>query len=103
MFAFAIYDKRNRKLFIARDRVGVKPLHYALVGSRLVFGSEIKSLLSHPAVPRSVNPEAISDFLSFSYVPDPHTAFRGIRKLPPSHTLSFKDGMLGTRRCWDFG
>src|SRR6185369_7046072 len=64
MFAFAIYDKRHRKLFIARDRVGVKPLHYALVGNRLVFSSEIKSLLQHPLVPRAVNLEAVSDFLS---------------------------------------
>lgn len=102
MFAFAIYDKRHRKLFIARDRVGVKPLHYALIGNRLVFGSEIKSLFQHPAVPREVNLEAISDFLSFSYVPDPQTAFRGIRKLPPGHTLTFKDGMLVTRCYWDF-
>jgi len=102
MFAFAIYDRRSRKLFIARDRVGVKPLHYALAGNRLVFGSEIKSLLQHPEVPRAVNLEAISDFLSFSYVPDPQTAFRGIRKLPPGHTLTFKDGFLVTRCYWDF-
>ena len=102
MFAFAIYDKRTRKLFVARDRVGVKPLHYALVGDRLIFGSEIKSLLQHPLVPRAVNHEAISDFLSFSYIPDPHTAFRGIRKLPPGHTLTFKDGFLVTRSYWDF-
>jgi asparagine synthase (glutamine-hydrolysing) len=102
MFAFAIYDQRHRKLFIARDRVGVKPLHYALVGNRLVFSSEIKSLLQHPLVPRAVNLEAVSDFLSFSYVPDPHTAFRGIRKLPPGHTLTFKDGFLVTRCYWDF-
>ncbi|MFL6215164.1 MAG: asparagine synthase (glutamine-hydrolyzing) [Blastocatellia bacterium] len=102
MFAFAIYDKRHRKLFIARDRVGVKPLHYALVGDRLIFGSEIKSLLQHPLVPRAVNHEAISDFLSFSYIPDPHTAFRGIRKLPAGHTLTFKDGFLVTRSYWDF-
>jgi asparagine synthase (glutamine-hydrolysing) len=102
MFAFAIYDRRARKLFLARDRVGVKPLHYALAGNRLVFGSEIKSLLQHPEVPRAVNHEAISDFLSFSYVPDPQTAFRGIRKLPPGHTLTFKDGFLVTRCYWDF-
>jgi asparagine synthase (glutamine-hydrolysing) len=102
MFAFAIYDRRKRKLFMARDRVGVKPLHYALAGNRLVFGSEIKSLLQHPEVPRAVNHEAISDFLSFSYVPDPQTAFRGIRKLPPGHTLTFKDGFLVTRCYWDF-
>ena len=102
MFAFAIYDKRERKLFIARDRVGVKPLHYAVVGGGIVFGSEIKSLLQHKGVNREVNFEAISDFFSYGYVPDPHSAFRGIEKLPPGHTLTFKDSRLTTRRYWDF-
>jgi asparagine synthase (glutamine-hydrolysing) len=102
MFAFAIWDKRERKLFIARDRVGVKPLHYCLVGETLVFASEIKSILQHPAVAREVNLEAISDFLTFGYVPDPASAFRGIFKLEPGHTLTFKDGRLSTRRYWDF-
>jgi asparagine synthase (glutamine-hydrolysing) len=102
MFAFAIYDKRERKLFIARDRVGVKPLHYALTGGGIVFGSEIKSLLQHRAVNREINLEAVSDFFSFGYVPDPHSAFRGINKLPPGHTLTFKDSRLTTRRYWDF-
>jgi len=102
MFAFAIYDKRERKLFLARDRVGVKPLHYARTQDGIVFGSEIKSLLQHPGVTREVNHEAIADFLSFGYVPDPQTAFRGIHKLPPGHTLTFKDGRLTTRCYWDF-
>ena len=102
MFAFAIYDKRERKLFIARDRVGVKPLHYAVVAGGIVFGSEIKSLLQHRAVNREVNFEAISDFFSYGYVPDPHSAFRGIEKLPPGHTLTFKDSRLTTRCYWDF-
>jgi asparagine synthase (glutamine-hydrolysing) len=102
MFAFAIWDKRERKLFIARDRVGVKPLHYCLAGETLVFASEIKSLLQHPAVTREVNLEAISDFLTFGYVPDPASAFQGIFKLEPGHTLTFKDGRLSTRRYWDF-
>jgi len=102
MFAFAIYDKREQKLFIARDRVGVKPLHYAIVGNGIVFGSEIKSLLQHRAVNREVNFEAISDFFSYGYVPDPHSAFRGIEKLPPGHTLTFKDSRLTTRCYWDF-
>jgi asparagine synthase (glutamine-hydrolysing) len=102
MFAFAIWDKRERKLFIARDRVGVKPLHYCLAGDTLVFASEIKSILQHPAVTREVNLEAISDFLTFGYVPDPSSAFRGIFKLLPGHTLTFKDGRLSTRCYWDF-
>jgi asparagine synthase (glutamine-hydrolysing) len=102
MFAFAIYDKRERKLFMARDRVGVKPLHYAVVAGGIVFGSEIKSLLQHKAVNREVNFEAISDFFSYGYVPDPHSAFRGIEKLPPGHTLTFKDSRLTTRCYWDF-
>jgi len=102
MFAFAIWDKRERKLFIARDRVGVKPLHYCLAGETLIFASEIKSILQHPAVSREVNLEAISDFLTFGYVPDPASAFRGIFKLEPGHTLTFKDGRLTTRGYWDF-
>jgi asparagine synthase (glutamine-hydrolysing) len=102
MFAFAIFDRREQKLFIARDRVGKKPLHYTVVGDTLVFGSEIKSLLQHPEVEREPNLEAISDYLSFGYVPDPATAFRGIDKLPPGHTLTFRDGDVSLRRYWDF-
>jgi asparagine synthase (glutamine-hydrolysing) len=102
MFAFAVWDRRERRLFLARDRVGKKPLHYALAGRTLVFGSEIKSLLQHPGVKREINLRAISDFLSFGYVPDPATAFAGVRKLPPGHTLTFKDGLINTRRYWDF-
>src|SRR5215510_4835143 len=102
MFAFALWDRRNRSLFLARDRVGKKPLHYAMAGRTLVFGSEIKSLLQHPGVKREINLQAISDFLSFGYVPDPATAFAGVRKLPPGHTLTFKDGLINTRRYWDF-
>ncbi|MCI0490566.1 MAG: asparagine synthase (glutamine-hydrolyzing) [Blastocatellia bacterium] len=102
MFAFAIWDARERKLFMARDRVGVKPLHYCLTGDTLIFASEIKSLLQHPFAGREVNLEAISDFLSYGYVPDPATAFRGIFKLPPGHTLTFKDSRLTIRPYWDF-
>jgi asparagine synthase (glutamine-hydrolysing) len=102
MFAFAVWDRRERRLFLARDRVGKKPLHYALAGRTLVFGSEIKSLLQHPGVKREINLQAISDFLSFGYVPDPATAFTGVYKLPPGHTLTFKDGIINTRRYWDF-
>src|SRR5262245_42276365 len=102
MFAFAIWDRRERRLLLARDRVGKKPLHYAMAGRTLVFGSEIKSLLQHPGVKREINLQAISDFLSFGYVPDPATAFTGVCKLPPGHTLTFKDGLINMRRYWDF-
>jgi asparagine synthase (glutamine-hydrolysing) len=102
MFAFAIWDRRKRQLFIARDRVGKKPLHYTQIGRTLIFGSEIKSILQHPGVSREVDLQAISDFLSFGYVPDPVTAFKGIAKLPPGHTMTFKDGQASVRRYWDF-
>jgi len=102
MFAFAIWDKRERKLFVARDRVGVKPLHYCVTGDTFVFASEIKSILQHPQVNREVNLEAVSDFLTFGYVPDPASSFKGIYKLPAGHTLTFKDGRLTTRCYWDF-
>lgn len=102
MFGFAIWDRRENKLFLARDRAGKKPLHYTMVGDTLVFGSEIKSLLQFPGVERRANAEAISDYLSFGYVPDPQTAFRGIDKLPPGHTLTFREGRVTTRQYWNF-
>ena len=102
MFVFAIWDRRQNKLFLARDRAGKKPLHYTQVGDTLVFGSEIKSLLQFPGVERRANLEAISDFLSFGYVPDPLSAFQGIHKLPPGHTMSYQNGNVTTRRYWDF-
>jgi asparagine synthase (glutamine-hydrolysing) len=102
MFGFAIWDSRKQTLLLARDRLGKKPVHYAVSNGALVFGSEIKSLLRHPAVKREVCPEAISDYLTFGYVPDPRTAFKNIHKLPPGHTLIFKDGHVRTRQYWNF-
>jgi asparagine synthase (glutamine-hydrolysing) len=102
MFVFAIWDQHEHKLFVARDRVGKKPLHYTLVCQTLIFGSEIKALLQHPAVKREVNPNAISDFLSFGYVPDPATAFQNIFRLPPGCALTLKQGCLQVRTYWDF-
>ncbi len=102
MFGFAIWDRRQNKLFIARDRTGKKPLHYTMTDGAFVFGSEIKSLLQFPGLERNPNLEAISDYLTFGYVPDPATAFRGIHKLPPGHTLTFQDGRVTTRCYWDF-
>ncbi|MCI0392814.1 MAG: asparagine synthase (glutamine-hydrolyzing) [Acidobacteria bacterium] len=102
MFAFAIWNSRKRSLFLARDRAGKKPLHYAFAGRTLLFGSEIKSLLQYPGLSREVNLEALSDYLSFGYIPDPATAFRGIHKLAPGYTLTFEDGQVRTRCYWDF-
>lgn len=101
MFAFAIWDERRQALFCARDRVGIKPFYYCETGTGLVFGSEIKALLCDPAVPRDVDPLAIDDFLSFSYVPGERTLFRAIRKLPPGHVLWAQDGTVTRRQYWD--
>jgi asparagine synthase (glutamine-hydrolysing) len=101
MFAFALYDERHRKLLLARDRFGKKPLHYALVGDRLLFGSEIKSILAVAPELASVNNEAILQYLYFGYVPDPLTSFLPIQKLPPGHLLEFEGGETKIRQYWD--
>jgi asparagine synthase (glutamine-hydrolysing) len=101
MFAFALYDERRRKLLLARDRLGKKPLHYALQGSRLLFGSEIKSILTVAPELATSNNEALLQYMYFGYVPDPLTAFATIHKLPPGHLLEFHDGNIDVRQYWD--
>ncbi len=101
MFAFAVWDGPNSRLFIARDRLGVKPLFYAWDGKRLVFGSELKAVLAHPAVERQLDMEGILYYLRYSYIPEPLTAFKGISKLPPGHTLSMVGPTLHVRSYWD--
>jgi asparagine synthase (glutamine-hydrolysing) len=106
MFALAIWDMRSRSLFLARDRVGKKPLYYYRTAhGGLVFGSEIKAILQHPDVPRTPDPAAIDQFLVLGYVPSGTSAFRGIRRLPPAHWLLWRDGEMEERRYWrlDFG
>ena len=101
MFAFAIWDERDRSLFIARDRVGKKPLLYSHRPSGdLIFGSEFRALLEHPDVGREIDPEAIDEYISFLCVPAPRTAFKEIRKLEPGHWLRWKDGRIETKRYW---
>ena len=100
MFAFALWDARRERLLLARDRVGKKPLLYAVLGDRLLFASEFQALLTHPDVSREINPEAISDYLSFLCVPAPQTAFRAIRKLEPGHTLVWQNGKVKVERYW---
>jgi asparagine synthase (glutamine-hydrolysing) len=101
MFAFALYDERRRKLLIARDRFGKKPMHYALAGKRLFFGSEIKAILAVAPELAEVNNEALLQYMYFGYVPDPLTAFLPIRKLPPGHLLEFEAGAVRVRQYWD--
>src|SRR5437870_7924529 len=100
MFAFAIWDQRTKSLFLARDRVGKKPLLYAQVNGKFVFGSEFTAVLAHPDVSREVNFEAIHHYLSFICVPAPLTAYRAIKKLEPGHSLLWRDGEIKIERYW---
>src|SRR5262245_24576720 len=87
MFAIAIWDASNRKLVLARDRIGKKPLFYFHDGSRIAFASEMKAILELPGVPREIDPQAVSDYFSFLYVPAPKSIFKHIRKVLPGHYL----------------
>ncbi|MBA2732477.1 MAG: asparagine synthase (glutamine-hydrolyzing), partial [Acidobacteria bacterium] len=103
MFAFALWDERQQKLFIARDRTGKKPLYYTHTAQGLfVFGSELKSLLQHPQVKREMSREALDAYFTFGYVPDPLSIFEGIQKLPPGHYLTLAEGKLSIEQYWDF-
>ena len=100
MFAFALWDSKNKKLFIARDRHGIKPLYYTLLKNRLVFASEIKSILVNREIKRVLNYRALHYFLSFRCNSTNETMFSGIFKLPPAHYLVFKDNKLSIKRYW---
>ncbi len=101
MFAFSIWDSHAKRLFLARDRIGVKPLYYAQTGQQLLFASEPKALLLHPGVDRSIDPVALDAYLSLLYVPPPYSIFRGIRQLPPGHTLTWQAGEVHIEKYWD--
>ena len=101
MFAFAIWDQRNQRLFLARDRLGVKPLYYFLDDHCLVFGSELKAILADKNVPRQIDLEALDSYLTAEYIPAPLSIFQGIKKLPPGHTLLLRDGKVSIDRYWD--
>ena len=101
MFAFAIWDDNRQLLLLARDRLGQKPLYYTEHDGVLLFGSELKSILQFPGLPREVDHEAIHHYLTLQYVPDPWTAFKNIHKLPPAHRLIWRKGRYEIERYWD--
>ncbi|HEY6231195.1 MAG TPA: asparagine synthase (glutamine-hydrolyzing) [Pyrinomonadaceae bacterium] len=100
MFAFALWDAKRRRLLIARDRFGEKPLYWGVFDNTLLFASEPKVLLAHPSVRSSLNHQALRQYLSFDYVPAPLTIYEGINKLPAAHTLTLENGKVETRRYW---
>jgi asparagine synthase (glutamine-hydrolysing) len=104
MFAFALWDRNCETLFLARDRLGVKPLYYAaLPDGQIVFGSELKSVLLHPGVARTLDPLAVEEYFTLGYAAEPRTAFTTVAKLPPGHTLTWRRGeaMPPSREYWD--
>jgi asparagine synthase (glutamine-hydrolysing) len=102
MFAFAIWDRRRRRLFLARDRVGIKPLYICRDEEKLIFASEPKAILAYPGIEAEVDPEALESYLAFGVVPGPRSIFKGIVKLPPAHTLTVEPSNLtaSPRRYW---
>src|SRR6185503_12935946 len=100
MFGLAIWNTRTRELLVARDRIGIKPMYHATVGGRLYFGSELKSLLQAPDLPRDLDPDALDHYLSFLYTPRDGSIFKHVRKLPPGHLLTWHDGRLAIERYW---
>lgn len=104
MFAFAVWDKHKQTLFIARDRLGIKPLFYAELGNgQLIFASELKALKEHPQLPRELEPTAIEEYFGFGYVPEPKTIFKNVYKLEPGYCLTLKRGQSAykPRQYWD--
>ena len=101
MFAFAIWDERQESLFIARDRIGKKPLYYQARNESLIFGSELKVILAHPDTEMQIDPTAVADYFKYLYVPDPKTIFQGICKLPPAHYLIANKAGVSVAEYWD--
>lgn len=101
MFGFAIYNKKDGSLFIARDFFGIKPMHYAIVDNHFVYGSEIKSILEFPLYQKKFNARTLDNYLSFQYALPPETFFEGIYCLLPGHYLWYKDGKVTTQRYWE--
>ena len=101
MFAFAIWDSRRRRLLLARDRLGEKPLYFAETPGGVLFASELKALLAHPDCPRTIDQEALELYLTLDYIPSPRTIFAGVQKLPAGHIAVVQDGRISIERYWD--
>ncbi|MFO7889326.1 MAG: asparagine synthase (glutamine-hydrolyzing) [bacterium] len=102
MFAFALWDGKKKKLMLARDRIGIKPLYYYQDGEKLVFGSEIKTILQCDNLDKSIDLVALNNFLTFEYIPSPRSIFKNIHKLEPGHWLTWSHGQLNDSSYWDF-
>ncbi|MGH3116730.1 MAG: asparagine synthase (glutamine-hydrolyzing) [Gaiellales bacterium] len=100
MFTFGIWDARRQALMLARDRVGIKPLYYAILPEGLVFASELKAMLTHPGIPRDLDPEAVAEYFTHLCVPGELSIFKGIRKLLPAHVLTYREGRIRVSRYW---
>ena len=101
MFAVAIWDRDEERLFLARDRIGIKPLYYCVRDRELIFASELKALLAHPRVDRRLNALSVSKYFTYGYIPAPHTIFEDVHKLEPGGYLFFNRNGLGKNRYWD--
>ena len=101
MFAFAIWDTQKKQLFLARDRLGIKPLFYAEYKGCFYFASEMKAILADPSFPRDMDETALVSYFTLSYIPAPWTIYGSIRKLLPGHTLTWKNGEISVRKYWD--
>ncbi|MEO6655975.1 MAG: asparagine synthase (glutamine-hydrolyzing), partial [Pyrinomonadaceae bacterium] len=101
MFAITLWDTRRKRLVIARDRYGEKPLYYGIFDNRLIYASEPKALLAHPSVTAELNLDALRQYLSFDYVPAPDSIYKGISKLPAAHIMTVENGEIKTRRYWN--
>jgi len=101
MYAFSLWDARAKKLIIARDRFGEKPLYYGVFDNKLIWASELKAIIAHPSVKPELDLNALRHYVSFDYVPAPMSIFKGIHKLPAAHVLTLENGEVRTRRYWD--
>jgi len=101
MYAFSLWDTRKKKLIIARDRFGEKPLYYGVFDGKLIWASEPKALLAHPSVKPELDLNALRHYVSFDYVPAPMSIYKGVSKLPAAHMLVAENGEVRTRRYWD--
>jgi asparagine synthase (glutamine-hydrolysing) len=101
MYAFALWDQKKRKLLIARDRFGEKPLYYGVFDGKLIYASEPKAILAHPSIKPELDLDSLRQYLSYDYVPAPRSIYKGISKLPAAHILTVENGEVKTRRYWD--